>query len=598
MRIHKFFGTAISCLGLILIGPCQAENLPTLDIGIDRSASYGSYRTFIDQSISALQKALKKDYLLKVEELDLPSLSASIQRNRLDLVIAPASFSRRSILQGAREIASAVGVDIHNPNKSQGAVYLTRLETQTPNGLLSLKGKRVVTSKEFQLQGMDNVISHLALKDVREPDKFFSAVDYRNPDTGEILSSLKHGDADLAVLPLCALEYYSKNHSVDTSWMKVVDARLDPDVDCVHSSLLYPGLTILSLPSLSPTTSKTITQTLLAMKPVNGISWDIATDFKNLDLVLYSLDRDAWVEQRSWNLSKFLQKYWQWLLIGLAGLVFLALHSVWTEFLVRKRTDALRRALTRQRQLQQEAELSNRKFEKLQKISTIGQMSSLFAHELRQPLNAITCYAHGLKTFIKSDKKDPMVETGLSGIQEEAQKASAIIEKVRDYVRSKSQRRTRQDWAKLIDRSVLDFKKTSLGSLKINWSGHPSVNILADELEMELIVTNLLKNAAQAQEHVKNPWININLIVNKPLKYAEMTVTDDGPALSDEQFKQIISTGDTTKPEGLGLGLTIVKSLTEAHGGKMFIALTENRSLKITIRIPIEEQEAETGEGR
>lgn len=124
------------------------------------------------------------------------------------------------------------------------------------------------------------------------------------------------------------------------------------------------------------------------------------------------------------------------------------------------------------------------------------------------------------------------------------------------------------------------------------------MNILADELEMELIVTNLLKNAAQAQEHVKNPWININLIVNKPLKYAEMTVTDDGPALSDEQFKQIISTGDTTKPEGLGLGLTIVKSLTEAHGGKMFIALTENRSLKITIRIPIEEQEAETGEGR
>lgn len=71
MRIHKFFSTAISCLGLILIGPCQAENLPTLDIGIDRSASYGSYRTFIDQSISALQKALKKDYLLKVEELGL-----------------------------------------------------------------------------------------------------------------------------------------------------------------------------------------------------------------------------------------------------------------------------------------------------------------------------------------------------------------------------------------------------------------------------------------------------------------------------------------------------------------------------------------------
>ena len=317
------------------------------------------------------------------------------------------------------------------------------------------------------------------------------------------------------------------------------------------------------------------------------MTWGVATDFSAIDRILQNLRNGPWQKDFSQTITEFAKAYWKWFAATVAFILLLILHSIRSEFIVRKRTEELSKALEQQKLLHKEANLANRRYEKLQKISVIGQMSSLFAHELRQPLNAINCYANGLRRFLKNpEKAKAFIDKGIEGIEAEAERASAIVEQVRNYAKNKSSRQNQQDLKEILQRSIADFQTTSVGDMPVHFMDHGGDHVIrGEEFELELIFTNLLRNAAQAQSHLKSAvaWMEVSNVG----PYVQIEIWDKGPALSEEKIKEISLIGDSTKAEGMGLGLSIIRTLVQAHSGEIRFSKSEQSGLKVTILLPL-----------
>lgn len=586
--MRKTLGLLLTITILGVSYPISAQvNSRVLQIGISTSGGYSEYEDFLIKTISDLQGALTAKYSLRVKFLNDDELAKEIKTNRLDLVIAPSSFARTYILQGARDIASLEHENTTNTNRSESSVFIVDGERTSATSLLDFKGKTIVTSRDFGLSGEASLLSTVAEKLKIKPYDFFKNFVYVEPDIDAVLQTLREGKADMAVLPACSLERYSRQTAADTGWIRVLLPRQDESLACLHSSPAFPGLTVISTPSLSAYESKTITNALLGMEETDGMSWGVATDFSAIDRILQTLENGPWQKDLLQNIADFAKAYWEWLVAVLAFLVLLILHSIRSEFIVRKRTEELSNALNQQKLLHREANLANRRYEKLQKISVIGQMSSLFAHELRQPLNAINCYANGLRRFLKDPEKSKLlIDRGLEGIEMEAERASSIVEQVRNYAKNKSSRQNQQDLKKIILRSISDFQTTSVGDMKIEFSEDGKAHFIhGEEFELELIFTNLLRNAAQAQMNSKRAtaWIELS----NTDTYAKVEIWDQGPELTEEKIKDISLIGDSTKAEGMGLGVSIIRTLVQAHSGEIRFSKSKLGGLKVSILLPL-----------
>lgn len=562
-------------------------NSRVVQIGISTSGTFSDYEDFLLKTISDLQGALTSRYSLRVMFLNDEELAKEIKENRLDLVIAPSSLARTYILQGARDIASLDHENSTNTNRAESSVFLVDGERTKATTLQEMQGKTVVTSKEFGLSGLASLSSTIAEQLKVKPDNFFKDILYVPANISDVLRALKEGKADLAVVPACSLERYSQQTADDTGWLRILLPRQDESLSCMHSAPPFPGITVISMPSLSPYESKTITTALLSMDETDGMSWGVATDFSAIDRILQNLKNGPWQKDFSQTIAEFAKAYWKWFAAAAAFILLLILHSIRSEFIVRKRTEELSKALEQQKLLHKEANLANRRYEKLQKISVIGQMSSLFAHELRQPLNAINCYANGLRRFLKNpEKAKAFIDKGIEGIEAEAERASAIVEQVRNYAKNKSSRQNQQDLKEILRRSIADFQTTSVGDMPVHFMDHGGEHVIrGEEFELELIFTNLLRNAAQAQSHLKNAvaWLEVSNVG----PYVQIEIWDRGPALSEEKIKEISLIGDSTKAEGMGLGLSIIRTLVQAHSGEIRFSKSEQGGLKVTILLPL-----------
>ena len=160
------------------------------------------------------------------------------------------------------------------------------------------------------------------------------------------------------------------------------------------------------------------------------------------------------------------------------------------------------------------------------------------------------------------------------------------MNRVRDYVRSQTVRDKMIDLGELVETAIGNFKITSLGNvpvaLKRECAGD-ELRVRGDSLELELVVVNLLRNASQAIQSIGKPEIRVR-IFDRPGPGFE--VSDNGVGLTEEKLAEIVQIGESTRPEGLGLGLSIVRDLVELHEGKIEFSLTPAGGLVVRVTLP------------
>lgn len=562
----------------------------TVELGMVEELSRESQGPFLEETVSALRADFARNGMaLNVTRASEEEIARLVRQNRLDFFLAPSDLYRQLLLSGCSDIAVTHAAETTNPNRTQGALFLSRLgeEPDVPRSVskgkvLRLGGEAgsVIVRGELIRHGLSGKASaDLCAKIPVRADT--------DDETAEALRRLREGGLDLLILPVCRLERYCGSRTCSTADLGVLWPKQDTDMTCLHSTQLYPGTTLVATPSLTPFAHREILSTIFALKAgANGQRWHVATNFQTTDRTLRLLDDDAWAQVRQSSIRSFLNRWKGWIVFGLCALGFIVVHAVVLQVLVRRKTRELRHALTEQKRARRETELISRRLEKQRRLQTIGQMASLFAHELGQPLNAIGCYAHGIGKATENVEKRRAVEKGIQGIEEQVGRASAIVNRVRDYVRSQTVRDKVIDLGELVETAIGNFKITSLGNvpvaLKRECAGD-ELRVRGDSLELELVVVNLLRNASQAIQSIGKPEIRVR-IFDRPGPGFE--VSDNGVGLTEEKLAEIVQIGESTRPEGLGLGLSIVRDLVELHEGKIEFSLTPAGGLVVRVTLP------------
>lgn len=576
----------IFLLSLVFLSHCAVAD--TLSLGIANYATQGLHGDLIDASVKELKKVLRPkndlEFVIYTEE----ELEEAINNHQIDFFISSSAFYRQMIRKGARDLTSIETRKDDDPNQSEGAIVLVKGGRKDLLVLSDLKKQIVGYSPSFGPSSLQILNGEIKEKG-HEPKTFFKKVLPLGPDIDKMLKTLDDGIIDALVLPSCILENFIENNEADSSWLRVLAPRHFSALKCAHSSMLYPGLTFASLPSLNASFSRQITQALLDLDAtVKGSFWSVATNFNEVDRLLRSLDQDAWAADRAWSFRNVLNRYWHIVLTIFILVLCLIFYSSIVSLLVRRRTSQLDLALKRERQLKKKSLDASRRIEQMQRIGAFNQLSSLFAHELGQPLYAIRCFCFALRKEInKTGTRSQEVLETVQDIEKQTVRADEIIQKTRNYLKAKKCSTRVLLVQEALSTAIETFNVTLHRKAEIRVEcTKSSLYCFVDSLDFELIVINLLRNAYEAVQRTgKKPIIYVE-VVNAIDDYVSVSVEDNGQPVSESLFASLGKGPKTTKEDGLGLGLTIVTSLVENFGGNITFNRSLTGGLKVTVNLP------------
>ena len=213
------------------------------------------------------------------------------------------------------------------------------------------------------------------------------------------------------------------------------------------------------------------------------------------------------------------------------------------------------------------------------RLMTMGEMASSVAHELNQPLTAITNYCNGMVSRVRNDaiKKDDLL-AALEKTAKQAQRAGQIIHRIRNFVKRSEPQRQATNAAEIVDDAVdlagIELRRRSVALHTYVAQRLPQM--LVDPILIEQVILNLLKNAAEAIDNASLPASRRHIELRVVPKHSpelgghiEFSVTDMGPGLPEEVIARMYEAFFSTKVDGMGIGLGLCRSIVESHQGRM-----------------------------
>ena len=226
-------------------------------------------------------------------------------------------------------------------------------------------------------------------------------------------------------------------------------------------------------------------------------------------------------------------------------------------------------------------ELSAAQTERAQTASrliTMGEMASSVAHELNQPLTAINNYCNGMVSRIKAQQiSEADLLSALEKTAKQAQRAGQIIQRIRSFVKRSEPNRSVSEIKGMVDEAV-ELAEIEMRRRHVRLTHYVALRmptLLVDPILIEQVLVNLLKNAAESIDSAQRPTAHrtVKLRVapkqldDKPV--IEFTVTDSGKGLAPEVMARLYEAFYSTKADGMGIGLSLCRSIVESHQGRM-----------------------------
>jgi len=246
------------------------------------------------------------------------------------------------------------------------------------------------------------------------------------------------------------------------------------------------------------------------------------------------------------------------------------------------------RDLTEHQQTQARLQELQSELVHVSRLSAMGEMASALAHELNQPLAAISNYMKGSRRLLgaSSDPNRSKIESALDRAAEQAIRAGQIIRRLRDFVaRGESEKRV-ESLSKLIEEAgALGLAGAREQGVQLRFNLNPEYDlVLVDRVQIQQVLVNLFRNALEAMaQSSQRELIASNTLVADDM--IEIAVADTGSGFQDDVKQNLFQTFFTTKETGMGVGLSISRSIIEAHGGQMWAE--SNRSGGATFRFTL-----------
>ena len=226
----------------------------------------------------------------------------------------------------------------------------------------------------------------------------------------------------------------------------------------------------------------------------------------------------------------------------------------------------------------------------ISRLTAMGEMASTLAHELNQPLSAISNYLKGSRNLLedRNDENSTTIRNALDKAADQAMRAGQIIRRLRDFVSRGETERHAESISKLIEEaSALALVGVKDRGIHVQFQFHPSVDlVLADRVQIQQVLLNLIRNSMDAMETSQVRDLKI-AIGPTDEGFVRISVIDTGSGIAPEVAKQLFQPFVTTKREGMGVGLSISRTIVEAHGGQIWVEQNPSGGTTFHFTLPI-----------
>jgi signal transduction histidine kinase len=223
----------------------------------------------------------------------------------------------------------------------------------------------------------------------------------------------------------------------------------------------------------------------------------------------------------------------------------------------------------------------------LSRVTTIGQTASMLAHEINQPLTATINYLEALRRMISMPATPPekIVDT-LQKASAQVRRAGDIVGRLRRFVGKQEAGRSPEDVAPMIADAV-----SLLGHLGDRVQIQTEIKadlppVLVDRIQIQQVLVNLARNAIEAMANAERRDLAVGAILHDP-KLVRISVSDTGAGMTPEVAKQLFKPFVSTKPEGMGVGLSICRAIILEHGGRIWSEPNAGRGTTFHFTMPV-----------
>ncbi|AUL98762.1 sensor histidine kinase [Rhodocyclaceae bacterium] len=548
--------------------------------------------------VRRLQAAMP-DRQISLVRLDHRSLREAAARGDIDFLITnPGHYVELEAALGASRILTLDSPPAHTPARAIGSTVVALTNRDDLHTLADLRGKRLAIVTPEGFGGYQVLWRELAESGI-DPGNDLADLKVVGLPMTNVFRALEAGQADAGIVRTCLLE----NRPTWRETFRVVGARDEADFPCATSSRLYPDWPLATLRGTPPELAKEVALALLAMNAErDGMAWAVPADYQAVHEMFRALQIGPYAYLAEPTLMMLAERYWPWVAGFASLLVGWILYTVRVEHLVHLRTAELRTALAARDELEGRMRAHQEQADHLSRLSVLGELSGTLAHELNQPLATIANYAQSLVRRADDGRlTDSAVREAADEIAIQAERAADILGRIRGFARKRTTVREPLAPRTLAEDAIALFRGMLARAPQVTLTDElpPNVRVEVDPLQIQQVLLNLLKNGYDASRALPPERRRLAVLITDGDGHVCIAVRDHGPGLNAEVRERLFEPFFTTKPDGLGLGLSICRSIAEAHRGRLTVNCTDSRpGCEFILSLPLAAPEDPTTEAQ
>lgn len=515
------------------------------------------------------------DYHFVIVPADIPTLDNLVESNLIDFTLT--NGIQFLIYKYNHQAVKMLNLNpFHGEARHAiGSAIIARHSEPDITSLNQLKSRSIVSVSENAFGGFRVMLREFRLNGIQKND--LTQLRFVGYPQQQLLEKVLNGDADFAIAPTCLLERKIRDGSIQPRTLKVVyQQQPESPFACHTSSQLYPNWTLARMEHVPADYANHIARILLTIPANSPIAltglyggWSVPID----DSAIYQLMDDIGVRIHPSYITQFWKHYRGWMLSALGALLLFIAYHLRVNYLVHVRSTQLRNEIEQHKQTSIRLDNETTQLFKAQRILLSGEMAAGIAHELNQPLMAISSYTAGCKNRVKRQtiSQEQLIDT-LGKIEQQTLTASEIIQRMRNFMKVHSNEKERVAINQLLESTLLIFKHTlERNNIQVSLDTE-SFSAYIDTILIQQVIANLLQNSIDAlkEQAIKSNFdksISIRLYQEKDQCVIE--ISDNGCGINEEQLKQLFMPFQSSKEAGLGLGMVISKRIMEAHNGSI-----------------------------
>lgn len=495
-----------------------------------------------------------------------------------------------------------------------GAVIFTAAGRDDLSGIKDLKGKRFLAVGPHAFGGFQMAWREMKAAGV-DPFEDLAELKFSGFPQDRIAFAVREGLADAGTVRTGTLEALVREGAARMTDFKVLAAKRFKGFPYAVSTRLYPEWAFARVHGTDNDLAQRVAIALLDM-PGDGAAakagryggWTVPLDYQPVHDLFRELRIGPYEELGAITLADLFKQYGPWVVVAVICLLVMAGWATWIEILVARRTRELstanaelQRQIGERRRAEEEARRRLAELAHVHRLNTLGEMAAGFAHELNQPLAAITNYAKGCVRRLKSGRGEPAeLLDAMEQVAQQAGRAAQVIRRIRGFVRKEAPKRAAADINHVIGETVnlvrVDLERQGITVTLDLADGLAPVPV--DVVQIEQVVLNLLRNGVEAMNEAPPAKRTLGIRTRPHGEDAvEVTVTDNGPGVAALGQGSVFDPFVTSKPDGLGLGLSISKSIVENHGGRLRVAAGASGGAQMSFTLPTARAGAEPRRG-